>query len=309
MFNVVIALAATVMGQGAVSGNAVFDFIERNDLTGLQRLLDRNRGLANLKNAGVSPLHRAVALNRIDVMKLLMKYGADPEIKDFNGYSVIDLAIWLERREAIWALIASGNTLRQWHFAALGDLDQFKELFEKTPVYFDDTGNGNTILHWAVIGNNQEIVKLIVAKRNLTNHPGHEHVTPFHLAIRRNKERMVSVLIDHGAGINEPGPRGYFPLHMAVWTGESSLVSLLLANKASPNVQADGLLGVNDPGESCLDTPLHDAVIGNNPPIISLLLGRGANPAVANRLGHTPLDVARRTGNIEAEKMLLFHAK
>ena len=50
-------------------------------------------------------------------------------------------------------------------------------------------------------------------------------------------------------------------------------------------------------------TPLHDAVWGNNPTAIRLLLARGADVTIRNHEGKTPKEKAQKDGKTELVKI------
>lgn len=64
--------------------------VKKEDLEILKYLLDK-RANVNMQNSeGSTPLKHAVVGNRVESIKILLKYGADTEIKDRYGNKAID---------------------------------------------------------------------------------------------------------------------------------------------------------------------------------------------------------------------------
>lgn len=57
-------------------------------------MLKYNKSFANLQNDidGWTPLEDAALKGNIQITKLLLSYGADPNLKDYSGNNAIDLA-------------------------------------------------------------------------------------------------------------------------------------------------------------------------------------------------------------------------
>ena len=97
--------------------------------------------------------------------------------------------------------------------------------------------------------------------------------------------RSVRLLLSLGVAPDAANNIGSTPLLAAVASQvDLAVVQLLIQHGARVNVAVQGL------------TPLHYAVLDNNPPLVSLLLSAGANPNVADNDGQTPLDFAERYG-------------
>ena len=54
---------------------------------------------------GQTPLHYAAHFNRIDVAKLLLEHGADPNVKDDQGWRPLELIIFIPENEDMIALL------------------------------------------------------------------------------------------------------------------------------------------------------------------------------------------------------------
>ena len=75
----------------AVRGNDI-DMV-RAILTAAKCLGDNGRKFINVVNhIGLSSLHLSILENRMEVTNLLLQFGADPNLKDFNGNTPVHLA-------------------------------------------------------------------------------------------------------------------------------------------------------------------------------------------------------------------------
>jgi ankyrin repeat protein len=112
---------------------------------------------------------------------------------------------------------------------------------------------------------------------------------PLHHA---RKAEIAALLIDGGADVNWKGPHGSTPLHSAAWRGDVEVVRLLLERGAKPTAR-------NARGE----TPLHSAAHEGKLAVAKLLIE--LVPAVADKVGKTPVDVAADWGYRELVDVLV----
>src|SRR5262249_24259970 len=82
-------------------------------------------------------------------------------------------------------------------------------------------------------------------------------------------------------------------LMKAIINNKKEIVKLLIAEGADVNFQTPDQY-----------TPLHFAVHFASPEIVAMLLNAGANRAVTNRFGKTPLDLATERNNLMAIELL-----
>lgn len=151
----------------------------------------------------------------------------------------------------------------------------------------------------------------------------------------KNGDLATVKLLASKDNINTLGWLGWSPLHKAVQGGSVSVVEYILSNReleaqvdvrdpeqhtalhqvaGVPNEEDHHLLILRalldagadvNAGDDGLYTPLHLAVLNNNPKIVSILIEFGCDVNLRNQDGYTALHVATRGGYQEIAKMLV----
>jgi ankyrin repeat protein len=135
--------------------------------------------------------------------------------------------------------------------------------------------------------------------------------SPLIHAAKHSKTEVVRFLVNRGANVNLQSELGITALHLAAGQGDLAIVKTLLnagamaevSSKAEEN--ARNILNTSDlrnrRSEVAVggqDTPLLRASEAGHTEIVALLLRHGANPAVVDITGKTPLIVACRHKNV-----------
>ncbi|GMF24326.1 unnamed protein product [Phytophthora lilii] len=105
----------------------------------------------------------------------------------------------------------------------------------------------------------------------------------FHAAIEQGlHDKFVRMLEDEHIDPSAKNDAGNLPVHTAAYYGRVDFLELLLAHNVDVNATC--------PRQN---TPLHYAAAQSRYDAVKFLVDRGANPAVRNRSGRTPYDVAK----------------
>ncbi|MFA5249985.1 MAG: ankyrin repeat domain-containing protein [Parachlamydiales bacterium] len=220
-----------------------------------------------------TPLIHAINENNIEAVKLLLKEGANPNIRDNRSGTVPLLqAIERENLEMVRVLLETG----QVNVNVIG-----------SDIYFSSK---RTPLQAAILKKNLDIVKLLLKNGADVNIPNSHDYTPLHLAILLKNPEMVRVLLETGrVDVNVIDCTGT-PLHNAILSENLAIVKLLLKNGADVNFSGSDI------------TPLNSAIYMKNLPIVNALLKTGK---VNFNLGQPPEAAAAVSGDLEILQALL----
>jgi ankyrin repeat protein len=284
-------------------------FCSVNHLTTLQVLL-QNSADVNIKNQwGVTALHEAANVGKIESAEELIKAGANVNAKDNANRTSLFYSIEKKHYEMAKLLLDSGSTVDDGGEllcrAARSDFPDGISLLLERGVNVDaKDSRGKSALHDASLGGNSCVEALLKAGAN-PNLLDHSNLTPLMCSIISSKSDATERLIKSGAALN-PRRDCRTPLHLACCFGD--IFSTILLIKYGADVNASDEYGL---------TPLHH-VSGNNQTAMLLqellkeksqddekiyisyngedcakeLLDNGANVNQKNSMGYVPLHVA-----------------
>jgi uncharacterized protein len=155
-----------------------------------------------------------------------------------------------------------------------GELEAVAACLQNSPTLLQAKDEGATPLHFAAINNYRDIVDLLLANgADLEAIDDEYGMTPLGWANEKGHVEMARYLFERGTPVN---------LNLAAACGLLDRVRELLAAQAPVN-QINGF-----------GAPMHEAAVWGQPEIARLLLAHGADPALPNRDGQTPLAIARQ---------------
>jgi ankyrin repeat protein len=208
------------------------------------------------------------------------------------------------------SVAAAGNDRGLFDAIKSGNRAAIQAALTRTADINTPEPDGTTPLHWAVRGNDLEIVRLLLkagANAKTANRYG---VTPIALAAANGNAEIIEALVKAGADANTALPEGETALMTAARTGNPAALKVLIAHGAKVNVQEKWL------GE----TPLMWAAAENHPEAVRVLIESGADPDIQSdptkfgrkvggqttlpRGGFTALMFAARQGHLEAARVL-----
>jgi ankyrin repeat protein len=157
---------------------------------------------------GTTPLSFAVRHGNIPLIKLLLKYGADPNTKLYDGDSILHLAN--ANMEIINILLEAGidiNTQNDKGYTYLFSLVELRSFNYHVPLITKllklcnlniKDHKGRTVLYHAVRCGNLKSVELLL-QHNAYQIPDVDGKAPLHIAIQSRDYNMCELLLKHGA--------------------------------------------------------------------------------------------------------------
>lgn len=222
----------------------------------------------NLKQTheNFTPLYMACKENKLELVKLLLENGADPNLPGPNP----PVETCLRLPQCLQLLISAG-----------ADVHSNKALMEKA-TYF----------------NQIEVVRVLL-DGGVDPNPTDEYYKPLNTSIRDSKFDITALLLSRGADPNAKGGEG-FPIQMSATKPEGlklligAGIDVMKSGVLESAVYRDGiesipiLLDAGYPVGGLLDDyyrPLSTAVRDNKPEYLDLLLSRGADPNLSGGEG------------------------
>ena len=157
---------------------------------------------------GNFPLHVAAVFNHVKVARMLLKEGANVNVKDKDGDS------------------------SPLHFSAiLGHVKIAKLLLKKGADVDAKDKAGSSPLHISVMNGWFELAKLLLEKGADVNAKDKDGNSPLHFAATYGHVKIARLLLEHGADVNTKNEDGNSPLQVAD-KGHLEVVKLLLEHGA-----------------------------------------------------------------------------
>ena len=246
----------------------------------------------------------AVSEGHKDVVRLLLKRGADIEATNDRGETPLIIACRKGHEKTVQLLLENGANLeakddRGWTALAVaiyeGYLDIVEKLLAKGADIEATNDRGETPLIIACGEGRKRTVQLLLENEaNLEAKDG-KGWTALAVAVYEGDLDIVEKLLAKGADIEAKNDLGETPLIIACGEGRKRTVQLLLENEA--NLEAKDGKGW---------TALAVAVYEGDLDIVEKLLAKGADIEAKNDLGETPLIIACRIKNHEEMIELLL---
>ncbi len=205
-------VAAYLLDQGATLNVWTAIALDRTDA--LRDMVSREKALLDARMTRNqhrrTPLHHAVAKNRLRMVQLLLELGADPNARDATGATALTTASQVGAdRSIVAALLESGATLDFLAAVNLGHYGEAEAMLRDDPSRIGPDGSDTIALHLAVAGKNLVTLRWLLA---------------------------------HGIDVNAKRPMwdcNHTALHMTIESGATEIARLLLDAGADPNIRDD----------------------------------------------------------------------
>ena len=226
-----IAQRVDVNASEADGTTALHWAVHQNDLDLVRRLIRAGANVKVRNEFGSTPMSEAAILARADMIEALLDAGADVESPNADGQTALMVVARTSQVDAARVLLKHGakvNAVEQWR--------------------------GQTALMWAVAQNQPAMVAALVEhgadvdvrstvnnwQRQVTAEPRAIYrpaggLTPLLYAAREGCVACARTLAEAGANLNLADPENISPLLMAVMNGHWDLAQYLIKKGASPN--------------------------------------------------------------------------
>ncbi|XP_063237015.1 E3 ubiquitin-protein ligase MIB1 isoform X2 [Bacillus rossius redtenbacheri] len=261
------------------------------DEPGVMELLAHAGADLNARNKRrQTALHIAVNKGHVGVVKTLLELGCHPSLQDSEGDTPLHDAISKKRDDMLTLLLdhnadimlTNNNGFNALHHAALrGNPSAMRILLLKLPrpwIVDEKKDDGYTALHLAALNNHVKVAELLVHQGRADADLQNVNLqTALHLAVERQHTEIVMLLVREGANLNVPDKDGDTPLHEALRHHTLS--------------QLRQLQDVQDVGKLLIGLGSQGADKKSSASIACFLACNGADLAVRNKKGQTPLDL------------------
>ncbi|KAG1661828.1 Ankyrin repeat domain-containing protein 17 [Nymphon striatum] len=230
---------------------------------------------SNLEDRGnkndSTPLMCAASSGNLDIVKLLLKNGADINAQSLTGNTPLMCACSGGFEDIVRLLLSEGASIE------------------------DHNENGHTPLMEAASAGHVPIAKILLEHgAGINTHSSEFKESALTLACYKGHVEMVRFLLQAGADQEHKTDEMHTALMEASMDGHVEVAKLLLNSGAQVNMPADSF-----------ESPLTLAACGGHVELAMLLIERGANIEEVNDEGYTPLMEAAREGHEEMVALLV----
>jgi len=198
------------------------------------------------------PLVRAVARGQKEIVKLLLKSGANVDSRSDKNTTPLMYAASNNRPDCIKLLLDAGadSNLQDKH--------------------------GNTALWYAVFSSGTEIVKMLISHGANLNLAGPSNSTPLIFAVRTKNIEVAKILIENGADLNaQTTPGKVTPLMHAIENEDKRMIRLLIRKGANPDMKdAQGIHAF----DHALNKQIREFLAAEDAYVQSMKAGGGGGP-------------------------------
>ena len=302
-------------------------------------IIERSQGVNTRSGSrNVTPLFVASDKGHLDVMRLLLEHGADPNVRDGSSNTPLHGVSQRGHVKIARVLLEYGahpdvrgiGDLTPLRLALQGGhLKVARALLEHNANADTRDHFNRTPLHQASQEGDVDVAQVLLNHRADANSQDLSNWTPLHWASQWGHVQVARVLLDHGAEVDAHALDSSTPLHLALQEGHLEMIRLLLDHGAFSNsrdrdncttlhwasrrghLQVASVLLEHgaDPNsrDNNKETPLHQLLEGEYLEVARVLLEHGADPNSQNSNKETPLHRASQRGHLEIARVLLDH--
>ena len=294
------------------------------------RLLIESGADVNIKTGDdeLTALHESTLKGWLEMVELLVDYGADLNSSAADGNTCFHIACQLGYIKIVQFLVSKGadvnlvcrarSTMKTdgegetgfIRAARNGKFDIIKLLLERNSTEDDSqhidvnfqSENGNTALLIAAFQGHYEMARILLEHGAKTEELSADGATALNIAVVFDHPAIASLLLDYGANVDfcrvMPDGGTLTPIAHAIFMGNKTIVKILVNRGADINA----IFCLN--GKPC--TPLILAVLSNDTEMVNLLLTEKTDITVMHEeIGFSAIHAAAQGGNIDICTMLI----
>ena len=331
LIEILIGAGAQVDARHTETGSTPLHYAAiTNHVEAVAILLDKGAQISAASKTGATALHLAANRGYKEIVELLLGRGAKVDARDDHGGTPLVEAAWKGHVAVVRLLLEKGANVNAattdtgataLHEAAAKGHDDVVELLlshKADPAVKDRSGS--TAPEEALRNRQARVVGVFMDRGVIGGTDG--GASQLKNAVMRGQTDMTAILLDrgvdpnagfllhdaalkgfvavadaliaHGAKVNAVNASGSMPLHDAALAGKAEMVDFLLSKSAEINAR-DRETG---------STALHLAASWGRTDALRVLLKRGADPAIVNKAGVSPLAAAVANGQTETAAIL-----
>ena len=300
--------------QEYVESMSLFAAAVNGDKPSLERILDSSwtGSLDIVDKFGRTPLMYSALGDHTECAELLIKYGADVNMKDLLGRTPLLWAAHKGNFNCLKLLLGRGADWKEkdnegqtsLHLCTSYKCSKCSSfLFRYIPpgAVDDQDVNKKTAMHTAASFGNVDQVRLLIKKNSNVGIPDIEGKTPLHRAAGSKDPQAVDcvqcILEAAPSVINWQDYEGCTALHLAVAGGNEAVVSSLISLDSCDVNALDNMFR----------TPLHWAAVFGYSTIVAMLLSSKADTSSSDSAGATPLHYAAVNNFAETVEVFLSY--
>jgi len=190
----------------------------------LNKLLRKGQLVDQVDAKGQTCLHLSVSRGMLEIIHVLLKRGANPNLQDNNGFTPLHCAAIEKQLESCKLLLTESKTIN----VNTENFENSSVLHYLARVPVTDE---NVVLFRCILD-------MLIKKGINVNAKNKQHEAPIHFACMTSNVSVVAFLLERGADYNIKTALGETPLHYAVRCESTKLVRMLMENGADPTETA-----------------------------------------------------------------------
>lgn len=302
---ILLLFVVTAFGQTKPKADELHKELKNGNVEKVKEIIENDITLLESQNPrGSTPLMLAAADGQKDLLKYIIKKGADVNKANTYGNTALHYTAWESKTEMFKLLVEQGAKLNvensrgqnPLHYSCMGgSLDIFNYCISKGMDINKKCDDGSNLIHWAALGGNLDIFKYLESKGMDYRTKDADGSFPISWAARGNKVEILKYLVEQKKmDVNVIDEKGTYPLQAAVRRGNYDAAKYLIEKGADINVKLEDNA-----------TFLLFATYNTNAELVKLLLDKGSELNIFDDRGNTPLLAAASRGNLEIVKLLI----